>query len=121
MEKRPLLASGTIVEDYEPLFMYWRVAEDRGAEKITLKNEDFEYLKLLLDKEERITLLKLKNRLLSTMLERVDPNIAVEAYRKLGIEIPPDVARRMIAEILVGWLVEAAETLNLIKLRKLYK
>ncbi|RLE58921.1 MAG: hypothetical protein DRN53_07720 [Thermoprotei archaeon] len=121
MVKRPLLASGTIVEDYEPLFMYWRVAEDRGIEKVVLKSEDFEYLKLIISREEKITLLELKNRLLSIMLERVNPDVAVEAYRRLSIELPPDVAKKMIAEVLVGWLIEAAETLNLIRLRKMYK
>ncbi|RLE82580.1 MAG: hypothetical protein DRJ51_01070 [Thermoprotei archaeon] len=115
--RRPLLANGCIVKDYEPLYKYWEVAEKRGVEKATIRSEDVEYVKKVVEASGRVSLLELKRTLSFMMLDRVNGEIAKEAYTMLGLELNEREAREKLADILAGWLLEACLTLNVISLR----
>jgi len=116
----PLLGNGSIVSDYEPLFRYWEIARRRGREDIVeksmLSRDDFRFIERLIE-EERIILTRLLNILEDYYVLRVDPEIAREAYREVyGVELGGEDARRRIARILAGWLIEAAKQWGKIRL-----
>ncbi len=117
-EEKPLLADGSIVEDYKPLMVYWRKARSRDkklAEKAILTNEDFNELSLLIRREGKLNVYELMNRLKERFRDRIDPEIAAESIREVyGIEMPYDMARDKIALILAGWLLEAGRKLKII-------
>ncbi len=116
-----MFASGTIVSDYEPLFRYWEIARREGREdlvdKAMLENRDFDYIRKMI-LEQALNLLEVLDRLEEYFIERVDPGIAVKALEEtLGIELELEEARRRLARILAGWLLEAAQTWGIIRLR----
>ncbi len=121
MGEKPFLANGSIVEDYRLLITYWRRAKEKSrdlAEKAILSNNDFAYLR------DRISFFigkpieELISDLKHYMLDRVDPIVAVEAFREVyGIEVEPSLAREKIAEILAGWLIEAGKRLKILSYR----
>lgn len=121
--RRPLLADGSIVGDYEPLFKYWEKAKKRGRGEegnVVLRGEDFEKLEQLLrDSEGRISLADALEELALYFVSRVDPELAreavEEAYGVAGYD--SESARRIIARILAGWLIEAAKTWGTLRLR----
>jgi len=119
--RKPLLASGNIVSDYEPLFKYWELAKNVNksiAENATLKNEDFNYLLKMLSKRRIISLIELLNELEEYMLGRVDAEIAAKALKEVyNIEYGLEDARRRIARILAGWLIEASNIWGDIRLK----
>jgi len=117
-EKRPLLADGSVVEDYSPLYKYWERARERGLEEAKITSEDLEFARELVERGGRVSLYELIKALAERMLERVDGGAAAEAYASLGIELPEELARKRIAEILAGWAVEACQTLNMLSIRK---
>ena len=109
----PLLADGSVVGDYEPLFYYWEIARKHSredlVEKSMLSRDDFYFIERLVE-EERVALTRLLNVLEDYYVLRVDPEIAKEAYREAyGVDLSPEDARRRIARILAGWLIEAAK------------
>jgi len=116
-----MFADGSIVEDYEPLFAYWEIASKKSreiAEKAMLRNEDFEYLKSIVG-EGGISLYDLLEAMTSFYYNRVDEEIAAEAFRRvLELNLEPETARRRIARILAGWITEAACHWNMIRLKK---
>ena len=119
--ERPPWASGKIVSDYRPLYAYWRLARQRGREDLieasTLRREDFESLRSIVEGGTG-SALELVERLASALEERVDPDVAAEAILEaLGVRLEPEEARRRIARILAGWLVEAGEYWRILKLR----
>ncbi len=119
--RKPLLASGRIVGDYEPLFKYWELAKnvDKSiAENATLKNEDFDYLLELLSRRKIISLIELLNKLEEYMLSRVDAEVAAKALKEVyNVEYGLEDARRKIARILAGWLIEASNIWGDIRLK----
>jgi len=121
-EKRlPMFANGTIVSDYEPLFHYWEIARKRGREdlvdKAMLENRDFDYIRRMV-LEQALNLLEVLDRLEEYFIDRIEPEIAVKALEEtLGIELELEEARRRLARILAGWLLEAAQTWGIIRLR----
>ena len=121
MDRKPPFASGEIVGDYEPLFAYWRVARDKGREDLieasTLSNEDFEYVKRYIEVRVRLSLAELIADLSTYFQDRVDEEVAREAYRRLGIGGVEGDYRILIARILAGWLVEAAEAWGILKIK----
>ncbi|HIQ03076.1 MAG TPA: hypothetical protein EYH40_01500 [Desulfurococcales archaeon] len=124
MGRLPLLADGSIVGDYEPLFRYWekaKVKDRRLAENVTLKSEDFKYLNSLIEHARRINLLDLMETLTNHFIDRVEGTIAVETYKELlGLELEVSEAKRRIARILAGWLIEAGRQWGIVKLEGLY-
>ena len=121
MHRLPLLADGSIVEDYEPLFKYWEKAKEKNkklAENVTLKNEDFTYLSSLIEHAQRISLLDLMETLINHFMDRVEASIAVETYKDLlGLELEAREAQRRIARILAGWLIEAGRRWGIVKVK----
>lgn len=116
-ERRPLLANGSIVGSYKPLYRYWELARRRGAEEAAITGEDLEEVRRAVELRGRVSLLELREELVRRFLPRVDPEIAREAYEGLGWRLTSAEARRRIAEILAGWALEAAKNLNMISLR----
>lgn len=117
MEKRPLLADGSIVGSYEPLYSYWEVARERGVEEVTIAGEDLEFVEKLVKSAGRLRLLEVREMLVKRFILRVNPEVAEEAYRRLGFNFTGEEARRRIAEILAGWSLEAARNLNIVSFR----
>jgi len=116
-ERRPLLANGSVVGSYKPLYRYWELARERGAEEVAITGEDLEAVRRAVETRGRVSLLELMEELVRRFLPRVDPEIAREAYESLGWRMTGAEARRKIAEILAGWALEAAKNLNIVSLR----
>ncbi|KSW10727.1 hypothetical protein CF15_08050 [Pyrodictium occultum] len=113
-----MFATGEIVGDYEPLYLYWQEAGDR-AERSVLSNEDFREVQRLVAEEGVNRLDQLLERLKQRFLPRVDPAAARRALtRYYGTEIPEGEAAERIAGILAGWLVEAATEWGMLRLRR---
>ncbi len=120
MGKKPLLATGEVVGDYEPLLRYWEIAREKSGElarRAVLRDEDFRVLERLL--REIGVLADLLDRLSEYFIERIDPEVARRVYLELyGADLDPMDAARRIARIMAGWLVEAGETTGMLGLRR---
>ena len=116
-ERKPLLADGSVVGSYEPLFRYWEAAKRRGLEKLTIGSEELKYVEERVRREGRVNLLQLLSELAERFLPRVDPEAAREAFESLGLRLAPEEARRRIAEILAGWALEAARALSIVEFK----
>ena len=116
--KKPLLADGSVVGDYEPLMKYFEIAKSVKpdvAEKSYPRSEDFNYVKNYVNTRGKSSLLSLLEDLTVTIIERVDSQIAVEAFKKAyGVELEPEDARRRIAKLIAGWIIEASKNLGYI-------
>ncbi|NOZ89075.1 MAG: hypothetical protein GXO15_04035 [Crenarchaeota archaeon] len=116
--RRPLFATGEVVGDYEPLLRYWEKAGEKAGDSV-LRNEDFQELQRLVREEQVSRLDEVLERLKPRFRERVDAKAASEALTEYyGVEVSPEEARDRIAELLAGWLVEAASQWNIIRLRR---
>lgn len=116
--RRPMFATGEIVGDYEPLYLYWSEAGSQ-AEKAIIQSQDFRELKRVIEEEKVARLDEVLERLTSYFLPRIDAEAARGALtRYYGVEIDPGEAARRIALILAGWLVEAADELGIYRLRR---
>ncbi len=117
-KKLPVFATGRIVGDYGLLFKYWEVAGAK-AEEAMLRNEDFNHLRRLVEaKGPRLRLSELLDSLTDYFLPRVDPEAARQAYKSYyGIDVDTYTARRQVARLLAGWLVEAGEEWKILSLR----
>lgn len=120
---KPLFASGELVNDYEPLRLYLEEARSRGredlVEKALLTQDDFTHL---LD-TMRVTsnLLDLIEKLKPRFLERIDGEIAREAFKKMGLEVDANFARERIAYIMACWLLEAGKHWKILSFKELPK
>jgi propanediol dehydratase large subunit len=107
----PPFASRELINDYESLRVYLEIAKSRGREDLVeralLSQEDFT---LLSDLAKRgLSVLDLMEALKSRFMERVDGDIAREAFKALGLNVSSDFARERLAYILAGWLLEAGK------------
>lgn len=114
----PLLATGIIVKDYRPLYRYWDEVEKLGLRKPVIEREDVEFVENLIKKEGIVNLSIIYRKLVDRVENRIKMDIAVKVYRDLGLNIPPILAKRKIAEILAGWIIEACDIFNIIKIRR---
>ncbi len=107
----PPFASGELVYDYEPLRVYLELAKRKGREdlieKALLTQEDFTILSSLVIR--RMNLLDLIDVLKQRFMERIDGDIAKEAFTSIGLNVSTDFARERLAYILAGWLLEAGK------------
>lgn len=123
-KRRPLLADGSIVPDYEPLFKYWELAREKSkelADRAVLTNNDFVKLGDVVREASyegrKITVHDLLTRFTREFAERIDPKLAREALLKArGVEMEEEDARREIARIMSGWLIEAGKAWGLLRL-----
>ena len=119
-EWKPPFATGKVVGSYEPLRRYLEEARRRGREDLVeaalLREEDFNLLRRLAALE-RVSLDSLLSALEERFYDRVSGEVAREAYESLGIRVDEESARRMIARILAGWLVESGEEWRILRLR----
>jgi hypothetical protein len=116
-ERKPLLADGSVVGCYEPLFRYWEAGKRRGLEELTIGSEELKYVEERVRREGRVNLLQLLSELAERFLPRVDPEAAREAFESLGLRLAPEEARRRIAGILAGWALEAARALSIVEFK----
>jgi len=117
----PPFASGKIASDYSILFEYWRAAREKGREDLVesgmLSEDDYKMLVEEAAKNPRLE--DLLDALVERLLDRIDPDVAVEAVRRAtGARVDADTARRLVARLLASWLVEAGEYWNMVKLRR---
>lgn len=120
-ERKPLLATGDIVEDYLPLFYYIDVAVELGRseakDSILIKSADFEKVKELVS-SSTFTLAQLVDSLVEYVRHRVDPEVAVAALsRYLKHQVSEDYAITFYSRLVSCWIVEAASSLNIIRLK----
>lgn len=113
-----MFATGEIVGDYEPLYLYWREAGQRAAESV-LSEKDFEELRRIVSEEGVTRLDEVIERLKPLFRSRVDPRAARRAISSYyGVEVDEETAVDKILGILAGWLVEAASEWHLVSLRR---
>ena len=117
---RPPFASGKIAGSYEPLKIYMELARERGREDLLdasiLREEDFRMLRERVEREGRVRLLDLLNELEEYFAERVDPELAREAYRRYGLDLATGDARKRLARLMAAWLLEAGEEWGYVRL-----
>jgi len=114
----PPFATGQIIADYEPLFRYWEAAPQQVREKAMLSNDDFEFLRRIVDEGKVGNLEELMNMLEKRFLNRIDADVARRVLSEYyGLPFDADHARRRLARLLAGWLVEAGTTWKILSLR----
>jgi len=115
---KPFLADGSLVGDYTLLFKYWEIARSKDlsiAEKAILSHKDFSELERIVNIYRGRSIVELINYFKNNMKNRIDPEIAVEAYKRTyGIEVEESIAVDKLATILASWLMEAARQLKII-------
>ena len=115
---KPPFATGFIVDDYGPLFAYWRIARGKNREDLVenamIKNED---LDLLVNQASKGgSLGDLVDNLTRILIDRIDPDIALEAVSACGYRnLDKGRARFLLARTLAGWLVELGESTGRIR------
>ncbi len=113
----PYFATGEVVGDYELLYRYWKHA-GRKAEDAVLRREDFDYLRRLVEEYRVKTLQELLEKLTAYFTPRVDPEAARKAVKEhYRVDVGSEEARKMVARILAGWLVEAGQQWRILRLR----
>ena len=116
---RPPFTSGVLQEDYSLLQEYLSLAKEKAPgifEKALLGEKDYELLK-----QEALAsdnALELLEKLSSILEDRVDPRLAEEAARKVGLPLKGRDAVRAVARLLAAWLIEAGDYWGMIKLRR---
>ncbi len=119
-KRLPPFATGSIVNDYSPLYAYWSYAESVGrqdaARRAMIDEDDFEFLRKLISNTRPLTLLELMDALKLRSRERIDGELA---SRSLGM--PQEAAVEVLSSILAGWLIEAGETFKLLGLRQRFR
>lgn len=119
--RKPLLATGEVVGDYSPLFYYIDVASELGMqeakESILIRNADLERVKELTT-SSKLTLGQVIESLTDYVKPRVDPKVATLALsRYLNHQVTEDYAIAFYSRLISCWIVEAAASLNIIRLR----
>ncbi|MEM0453634.1 MAG: hypothetical protein QXO98_03160 [Sulfolobales archaeon] len=120
-DRRPLLATGEFVEDYSPLFYYIETAAELGKyeakESILIRNADLEKVKELVS-SSRFSLAQLVDSLMEYVRNRIDPEVAVSALIKyLNHQVTEDYAIKFYSRLISLWIIEAASSLNIIRLK----
>ncbi len=115
-------ASGRLVKDYSLLREYWRVARERGredlVEKAMISEADYKRVREIVYGRGRVGLADLWDIVTGEVEDRIDPDIAEEAAKRLGLNALPSTARRLVARQLAAWIIEAAEHWKFISARE---
>lgn len=84
-------------------------------EKATIRAEDFRALERIVELYRGESIATLVDFLKQMMMERIDPGLAIDAYREtFGIEVSVDKAVNAVTEVLALWLLEAGRQLKII-------
>ncbi|MCS7104637.1 MAG: hypothetical protein NZ954_03625 [Thermofilaceae archaeon] len=116
-ERKPFLANGSVVGNYEPLYRYWEKARGKGLEEVSISAEELEEIEERVKRIGRLSLIELRNELARKLIARVNAEVAEEAYQSLGIQLSREEAQKKIAEILAGWALEAAKNLGIVEFK----
>lgn len=117
-----MVSTGKVVGDYRPIFEYWKAASEAAPEKaaaIVPTQEDIELVRgYVAASPSGVSVDDLKKLLAREVWGRVDPSLAREALKRAyGIEYTEEEARAKMAEIVAGWVIEAAEFFGVVELR----
>ncbi|MCE4605712.1 MAG: hypothetical protein F7B59_00045 [Desulfurococcales archaeon] len=116
--EKPPYATGFLVDDYGPLFAYWRIARAEGredlVEKAMIQEEDVDMLVELAS--NRSSLGELLVILAGRFSDRIYEGLALKAVQACDYKNLDSVeAQDYIAGILAGWLVELGESMGRIR------
>jgi hypothetical protein len=116
--EKPPYATGFVVDDYGPLFAYWRIARAENREdlvdKAMIQSEDIEMLVELASSGRSLG--ELIESLADKVSGRIDQNIALKAVEACEYKnLDALKARRLIARILAGWIIEMGESIGRIR------
>jgi len=121
-KKMPLLADGTIVGDYNPLMKYLEKLRNTKPGEYSRNlpcKEDFEFVRDFVSRKGKARLDELIDLLALRVYERVDGEVAVQAYLETyNVRLEPEDAKERIAKIMAGWIVEASKNLGYIKTKQ---
>jgi len=93
------------------------LGKDEARDSILIKQYDLEKVRELATLRSH-TLAELINDLAEYVKHRVDPEVATKALSKyLGHEVGSDYAVAYFTKVIAGWIIEAAVTLNIVRLR----
>ncbi|MCE4614452.1 MAG: hypothetical protein F7B60_02830 [Desulfurococcales archaeon] len=111
--EKPPYATGFIVDDYGPLFAYWRIARSENREdlieKALIHGSDIDMLMELAS--SRNSLGEFLDILSEKLSSRIDQHIALKAVQACNYKALNSLsARQYISRILAGWLVELGES-----------
>lgn len=120
--EKPLLATGELVENYRPLFIYIRVAQElhryEAKDSILLRGNDLELIKELI-KGRDLRLDELITTLTEYFKGRVDSEVAVKSLSEyLGHKVDEEYAVLYYSKLIACWAIEAATALNIIKFKR---
>ncbi|MCE4615917.1 MAG: hypothetical protein F7C09_02505 [Aeropyrum sp.] len=119
-EWQPPFSTRKIVGSYRILKLYLEAARNLGREdlvdKALLKDDDVEALRGLVT-QPGISVENLLNALTERFIDRVDGEVAEQALKEAGYNVDRETARRMVARVIAGWLVEAGEEWKIYSLR----
>lgn len=116
--EKPPYATGFVVDDYGPLFAYWRIARAEGredlVEKAMIQKDDIDMLVELAYKGTSLG--GLLDILAGRLSNRIDGEIALKAVQACGYKNLDSInAQHYVAKILAGWLVELGESMGRIR------
>jgi len=116
----PLLASGKLATDYMPIKIYQEVAREMGRDpgSVVISTEDLKLLREFVVSSPSKDVGTLISILASSIRARIDPEVARETYKRyLGVDIDHETAVSMISELVAKWCLEAADTMNIVRIR----
>ena len=114
--KLPLMASGKIVENYEPLIKYIELCDNKLKNNVLPTTHDIELVRSLVSRGYR-SLDDIISELVNFLSNRFEGNIAIRAVREaLNIDLEEQEAVKYLSKILAGWIIEMAENLGIIRI-----
>ena len=117
-EEMPLLASGKIVKDYRPLVSYYKLLKLSGNRSF-IENRYFDLVTELLEKEKNyMNIDNLIKKLENEIEKDVDEKLAAKAFKECCMtEIGPQYARKMLARLIAGYVIEMLDSLGKINIK----
>ncbi|ALU12635.1 hypothetical protein EYM_05970 [Ignicoccus islandicus DSM 13165] len=119
MSWKPIFATKKLVRDYEPLRYYLELVRDtEWYDKAFLSGADFKLLSAVVqNNKDKANLLAVWKMLTEKMKSRINSKMAYRALKNSGYHVrDEEEARDLMARMLAGWLLEAGEEWNLIRM-----
>ena len=111
------LSTGKLVKNTQLISKYIEELNKRGIESSTVlpSTDDIEFVERAV--KNGYDMLYIMNALIQRFISRIDPKIAKEVFKKvLNEEVDEETASYLIAKEFSAWVLEIAETLNIIKI-----